>query len=264
MVHGSCDRDATTMTENADPVRREPELTELARSILGAEERPAAPATPARARTIVWHDVRSVRLLAAVVQVLLALWVALGTASLVTNLDQRSLLQRISKDPFDVRPSELVASNDRVELLNGITIALFVITGICFIAWFATAYSNLPALGIERRFGTAWAVGGWFVPVLSWWRPKQLANDLWESVDAARGIDAQGSRSVLLGCWWAAWIASLAAATFAGAGDDCSLDAALQSNLWYSVRALTLVVAAILAIAVVRAVSRAQLPAAER
>ncbi len=58
-----------------------------------------------------------------------------------------------------------------------------------FLVWWYRAYDNLPGLtGFSRRFGRGWAVGAWFVPILSLWRPKQIGNDIWRAGDpAARG-----------------------------------------------------------------------------
>ncbi|MET0627661.1 MAG: DUF4328 domain-containing protein [Acidimicrobiia bacterium] len=216
---------------------------------------------PLRNRPVV-GDVRSLRGLAILVQALLVAWIPFGIAAFAANLSQRSLLHRIVEDPVGVRWSEVLADRDRVDLLNQVFLGLLALTAIAFIAWFAVAYSNLDAFGVDRGYSTGWAVYGWLVPFLCWWRPKQLADEIWQTVDVANGGRPERQpRSPLVWSWWAAWVACTVVALFAtrGSSDDATtIDEALTSNLWYSVRAVFFVVAAVLAIFVVRTITRAQ------
>jgi Domain of unknown function (DUF4328) len=59
------------------------------------------------------------------------------------------------------------------------------------------------------RYAPGWAIGAWFVPVLNFWRPKQIANDIWRGSDP--GYPGQQPLwrepvSPLLLFWWSAWI----------------------------------------------------------
>ena len=72
---------------------------------------------------------------------------------------------------------------DRTDLREGVVAVLWgvalVFAAVFFIRWFRRAYLNLPALGVTRlRFATWWSIGGWFIPIWSFFRPKQIANDL--------------------------------------------------------------------------------------
>ena len=92
-------------------------------------------------------------------------------------------------------------ANDRRQLLVSLGhLALLVSAAVVWIRWFHRAYANVDAIGGERRYGTGWAIGGWFVPFLALWRPKEIANDIWR---------ATGHRpDVLLFAWWGAWLIS--------------------------------------------------------
>ena len=70
---------------------------------------------------------------------------------------------------------------------------VFIATGVFFLFWFHRAYRNLPALGGDRRYGTGWAIGSWFVPFLNAWRPKQIVNDIWRE-SGARTTDEYGTK----------------------------------------------------------------------
>ena len=78
-----------------------------------------------------------------------------------------------------------IDANDARQTAVGIAqFALLVVAAFIFIRWFHRAYRNLIALGAgELRFTPGWAIGGWFVPILNLWRPKQIANDVWRGSD---------------------------------------------------------------------------------
>ena len=62
------------------------------------------------------------------------------------------------------------------------------ISMVVFIRWFPQAHRNAAALDPETvRYGTRWAIWSWFVPILSLFRPKQMANDIWRA-GAPRGV----------------------------------------------------------------------------
>lgn len=73
---------------------------------------------------------------------------------------------------------------------------------VSFFFWLRRAVRNAQKLGLVRqRFDGGWAVGGWFVPVLNLWRPKQVINDVWSGSGA-------GTRS-LVDWWWTAYIVGI-------------------------------------------------------
>lgn len=142
--------------------------------------------------------------LATVVRLMLAGWLGLGVAALVGDL--RLLLGRaeVVGSPFDAALALLGPG-----------------LGVAFVLWTSRVYRNLPALGAdEPRFRPVWAVLGWFVPVVSLWRPKQLIDDAWRIGDPDlpptmtprwRGRPV----SSLLHWWWGLFLVStlLASAT---------------------------------------------------
>lgn len=83
---------------------------------------------------------------------------------------------------------------------------VFLICAGVFITWFFQAYKNLRRLGVQGpRHGNGWAIGAWFVPILSLVRPKQMANEIWRGSE--RGADVsggwkQGPVPSLVHWWW--------------------------------------------------------------
>lgn len=134
-----------------------------------------------------------------------------SAVAIVFDVMQIGIAARIVAGEY-VSSAELEASDNRQAIIALVVLGLWVVAAIVFIRWFAAAYHNVAAFGHELRFKTGWAIGGWFVPILSFWRPKQIANDIWRGSDPAapRHVDIW-SRPVptLFGLWWAAWIIGL-------------------------------------------------------
>ncbi|WP_372409048.1 DUF4328 domain-containing protein [Streptomyces luteireticuli] len=67
-------------------------------------------------------------------------------------------------------------------------------------AWFRRVRLNAEALAPgSHRFGSGWAVGAWFTPVVNLWFPKQIADDIWR---ASAPAGPQGPPRGLLDSWW--------------------------------------------------------------
>ena len=86
----------------------------------------------------------------------------------------------------DVSFEQVTASDDRVGITALLGFVVFVVTFVVWIVWFRRVYGNLARLTpIPLRFGRGWAIGGWFVPLFNYIRPKQIANDIWRACDPA-------------------------------------------------------------------------------
>jgi hypothetical protein len=83
-------------------------------------------------------------------------------------------------------------------------LAMLGLGAVVFLRWFHRAYANLRPLGAEPRHRSGWAVGHWFVPILNLFRPKQIADEIWQGSEPQR--DERPPR--LLSWWWAALIAA--------------------------------------------------------
>jgi Domain of unknown function (DUF4328) len=121
-----------------------------------------------------------------------------------------SILDRDLTDPANAQ-----SYLDSVSRLKGMGIGALLTLLICavtFVIWTRRAYRNLPAVGAAQRFRPGWAVGGWVVPVLNLWRPKQVINDIWRAGDpdapsmltTARYEHMPVPRTITL--WWALFL----------------------------------------------------------
>ena len=167
-------------------------------------------------------------------------------------------------------------SNATLATVYLITFCAYLFSTVFFVAWTHRAYKNATALGAQRpRFGAGWAIGGWFVPVLAFWRPKQIVNDIWRASnpdDAAVVTDWHG-RAVpaLLTAWWATFLISAISDRISARIPADTVEDDRIATSWALTASFFTVLAAFFAIAVVSHVTRrqraraaklAQLPAA--
>jgi len=202
----------------------------------------------------------------ALVAVIVSDVIAIGSDWLEIDLMNRVL------DGENVPASDINSNDDRQVLVSAIVGAAFVAAIVFFIRWFHAAYKNLVPLGQPNlRFTPGWAIGGWFVPVLNLWRPKQIANDIWRGSEPdAPTFHAEAWKTVavplFLTAWWAGWIAATYLGNLAARawfGNDSPRD--LRAADLLDIASLVLDIgAAVLAIIVVRRLTERQAAHAQR
>lgn len=200
-------------------------------------------------------------------QYLLVALAVVDVLAVVSGLFERSLLGRAP----NVTESEASANDTRQAIVGFVQTALYIATAVLFIIWFHRAYRNLTVLGAAApRYRRGWAIGGWFVPFVNFWRPKQVANDIWRASEPT-APPAQGraweQRPLprLYALWWGAWIVSilLANRAFRLSLSAEELDELRALNIAYLISDGFDVLAAVLAVAVVRRTTQRQQRRAE-
>jgi Domain of unknown function (DUF4328) len=95
------------------------------------------------------------------------------------------------------------ANNDPIQGIIGLLQSgLGIATGITFLKWIYRAYKNIQGFGAEGlRFSPGWAVGYYFIPILSLIRPVQVMSEIWRASDDPRNWP-QRSGSWLIASWW--------------------------------------------------------------
>jgi hypothetical protein len=176
-------------------------------------------------------------------------WIGFSALAFVWNLDQRSLLTRAREHPFSVSIGEVRDAESRADFVNHTALALVVITAAFFITWLYLEYRMAQRTSTRARFEAGWAIGAWFVPIVNWFRPYQVMEDVW-SATAGR----ERSRA-LVASWWGFSVGSVAVALAAGSGGDArTINEALTENGFYVARAVLTLLAAVFAMLMVRAV----------
>lgn len=139
--------------------------------------------------------------------------VIMDAIAVLSGLFQLALLAEIERGVFT---QGQIASNDLRQRLIGLSqTGIFLSTVVVFLMWFRRAYRNLPALGAAGlRFRQGWAIGAWFVPVLSLVRPKAIMNDIWKSSDPELPLEPGETwksrpTAALLNWWWGLFLAMI-------------------------------------------------------
>jgi Domain of unknown function (DUF4328) len=185
--------------------------------------------------------------------------VVLDAIAVGSDLAEWRLLERL--EAGEAISGRTLDSNDSRQARIGLAqTGLLAVGALFFILWFHRAYKNVVGLGAKDvRYGPGWAIGAWFVPVLNFFRPKQIANDIWRASDpdAPKDLGLEWKdRPVpaFLTGWWAAFVlCEVLYRTGGWLSADAETIAELQRATWTYVAADALSVSAgALAVLVVR------------
>ena len=85
---------------------------------------------------------------------------------------------------------------------------LLLTTMVVFLLWMQRANKNVRALGAQGiRCTPGWAVGWWFVPIATLFKPYQAMREIYQASDPGAGPASWAGRPAgLVGAWWAAWL----------------------------------------------------------
>jgi hypothetical protein len=134
------------------------------------------------------------------------------TLAVITGLASYRLADRAASG--NATFEQFNAAEVRHDLVILIQMTVYLVAAFVFIRWFHRAYANLPAVGIEELgHSPVWAIGAWFVPIVSLVWPKQIADEIWRGSDPSLEPEQgrnwrQGKVPVLVGVWWLAYLAS--------------------------------------------------------
>lgn len=184
--------------------------------------------------------------------------------------------------PFAFTEEQALARLEAADNLTRISVwlygVLFVAAAVVFIIWLWRARNNAEVLS-DRQHTRArgWAIGGWFVPIVSWWFPYQVVRDVYLAADPATRATsgelrfARGGR--LVGLWWTCWVVFSVAAIMSvrhtrnEPGADATVGEFVrwfrQGTVYDTVSTVFEVLAVVLIFLVIRRISRWQEAAVE-
>ncbi|KOG76430.1 MULTISPECIES: DUF4328 domain-containing protein [Streptomyces] len=212
---------------------------------------------------------RSPVALARAVTVLLGVVIAADVFAVVTGLRVRSRWGALAEGGSpDVHMRAAQIAERYFVLAALVQGTALVVTAIVFVVWFHRTRRNAEVFhaGVQR-LGPGWAIGGWFVPIANLWIPYRVASGVWEA--SAQTGPGDGWRTVPktpLKLWWGAWVLSLLATRVAEEIWSRAFEpeeVARAAGLVVASDALD-IVAAVLAILFVRALTRMQVERAAR
>jgi Domain of unknown function (DUF4328) len=127
------------------------------------------------------------------------LWISVAVACIALIDD---VVEFVQVQVGQMTPDQ-VATNDPIQGIIGLLQSgLGIVTGITFLKWIYRAYKNIQGFGAEGlRFSPGWAVGYYFIPILSLIRPVQVMSEIWRASDDPKNW-SQRSGSWLIVSWW--------------------------------------------------------------
>ena len=133
------------------------------------------------------------------------LWNSLGVAALAAVVTLTSL----AKGSVPSGTNDPLTGMDLLKVVVGLVkFALIIATGIAFLHWIHLANRNVRGFGARHlEFTPGWAVGWYFVPILSLWKPYQAMKELWRASCNPLSWQSEGTPP-LLSYWWGLWIIS--------------------------------------------------------
>ncbi len=198
---------------------------------------------------------------AQVATALLGMCIVVDLAAVIVEINYYTVLQDL-EDGIDLGIAEINAAEDRSAIAAGAQLVAYFAAAIAFIVWFRRAYRNTAGLGATgMRYKPGWSVGAWFVPILNLFRPKQISNDIWRASEPGLPRHASGWQGNevhgLIHWWWGIWIVAgiignVSTRSYLSAE---TLSEQLGASSVAAVADVVFIVAAILAILVVRAIT---------
>jgi len=139
------------------------------------------------------------------------------------------------------------------QIIEILQLIIFISTAILFLIWIHRAHRNLPTLGARNlKYSSKWAVWGFFVPILFFFRPFQVVREIWKASNPQITEEFTWHRQptpALIKWWWALYLfVMMSGSGFTMSGGTISVEPSLPVKI----------VAAVLTILVVRKIDQGQ------
>lgn len=169
--------------------------------------------------------------------------------------------------------SQLAAMEEASAIVGALNLLGMLAAAVFFVRWLLQARRNVDALGARGLVHAhKWALWGWFVPIFNLFRPYQVVEEIWRGSDPQPGRPLailSESTPVMLPVWWGCWLVRGVLGQFAfrrqvGLGDTPDVAGLIHVERLLATGAALSVVAAVLAIRVVRGIDGRQRARAAR
>jgi hypothetical protein len=156
---------------------------------------------------------------ARIVLAMLLIGMALSSVGAMSTGYQIHLLDAIaSRTP--INPGAAAANDSRQAAISSLRTLTYFATAISFLAWMYQSHKTLPLLGARSlQYSPGWAIGSFFVPFLSLFRPYSVMSEIWRASDPSPESDQSWqweNPPVLLRWWWGLFIMKVVLSRFFG------------------------------------------------
>jgi Domain of unknown function (DUF4328) len=160
----------------------------------------------------------------------------------------------VNRGPGRITQSEWQSSVSHVHDVSLLLVLVLGATAVAFFLWLHRCYVNLTGVaGRELRFTPGWAVGYWFIPIVSLVRAKPILDELWHFSAPPGGAEAE--KKPLTTLWLCAWIVAGLLSWGAGAKQIATIADVKSVNQLLLASCFLDLVAAALMIRLVRSVT---------
>ncbi|HEX8515778.1 MAG TPA: DUF4328 domain-containing protein [Bacteroidia bacterium] len=133
------------------------------------------------------------------------------------------------KEGAGIQPEAAAANDQRQQIIHRVNLVLLLGSSVLFLMWIYRAYDNLYKLHPDKMdCSPGWAVGFWFVPVISLYKPYSIVKEIWEKTQEYVMTEDQKHaihRAYLVGAWWVLYLISIISSyVVLGMGDQNSID----------------------------------------
>lgn len=140
-------------------------------------------------------------------KVLIALLIAgivTDALNVIVTAIEHATLQRFQRGAASA--DEANRAIERSGAVGVVILVVFVATGIAWLVWHHRSQANLQAARVPRlSFTPGWAVGWWFVPIASLWKPYQAVRELHQA-SAGDPEWRPTPAPAVLRWWWAGYL----------------------------------------------------------
>lgn len=195
------------------------------------------------------------------VVILLGVLAVMEVVTIGLQVNELVLLSRLPGASTDFAATRDLTN--RIVILGILSALVQIPTVVMWLVWQYRAQSNLRPLGSTAlRWSPAWAVWGWLIPFANLVLPYLTVRELSKASEPDAGTLEWRTRptGALLPLWWASWVGSqiLSGVAVAVVGSDATVRSVSNGTSVAVVGGVVHVIAAVLAIVVVRRISDRQ------
>lgn len=122
-----------------------------------------------------------------------------------------SLLSQLRLQPSEELKSTLLNLLNSLVQFNSYSPGLFIICATIFLYWLYQANQNVRYIGInDLEFTPGWAVGSFFIPILSLYWPYKVIKEMWKGTFSdSPNTWKQQTTPAMIGIWWLCFLISI-------------------------------------------------------